>query len=108
MTPLLGEERHWSQELSSGEQQRLGFARAILLAPERLFCDEASSALDEASQMELYGLLTRRLPQTAIVSIAHRTSLAALHHRTLRFVAQAATTPEPAAEPVYHLEAAPA
>jgi putative ATP-binding cassette transporter len=108
LTPLLEEQRHWSQELSSGEQQRLGFARAILLAPDWLFCDEASSALDEASQMELYGLLTRRLPQTAIVSIAHRTSLAAWHHRTVRFVAQAATTPEPDAEPVYRLEAAPA
>lgn len=104
LTPLLGEERHWSQELSSGEQQRLGFARAILLAPDRLFCDEASSALDEASQKELYGLLVDRLPQTTIVSIAHRPSLAAFHHRVVRFV----PGDPAAAEPVYRLEAATA
>ena len=102
LIPLLGEERHWSQELSSGEQQRLGFARAILLAPDRLFCDEASSALDEASQQELYGLLVTRLPKTTIVSIAHRPSLAAFHHRVVRFVPD-----DPAAaEPTYRLEAA--
>ncbi|MFU2208224.1 ABC transporter ATP-binding protein/permease [Solidesulfovibrio sp. C21] len=82
----LGEERHWSQELSVGEQQRLGFARAILLHPRWLFCDEATSALDEASEKTLYGLLVDRLPDTAILSIAHRPALAAFHHRVARFV----------------------
>jgi putative ATP-binding cassette transporter len=86
LTDRLEEERHWSQELSAGEQQRLGFARAILLAPKWLFCDEASSALDEASEKALYGLLVARLPDTAIVSIAHRPALAAFHQRMARFV----------------------
>ncbi len=82
----LDEERHWSQELSAGEQQRLGFARALLIAPRWLFCDEATSALDEPSEQALYSLLTARLPGTAIVSIAHRPALAAFHTRVVRFV----------------------
>ncbi|OLN25586.1 ABC transporter ATP-binding protein [Desulfovibrio sp. DV] len=103
LTSLLDEERHWTQELSAGEQQRLAFARAILLAPDWLFCDEATSALDEASQMELYALLTARLPDAAIVSIAHRPSLAVFHHRIVRFVPT-----KDAARADFQLEAAPA
>ena len=103
LAPLLDQERHWTQELSAGEQQRLAFARAILLAPDWLFCDEATSALDEASQMELYALLTARLPDAAIVSIAHRPSLAVFHHRIVRFVPT-----KDAAKADFQLEAAPA
>jgi putative ATP-binding cassette transporter len=82
----LDEERHWSQELSPGEQQRLAFARALLLRPRWLFCDEASSALDEASERDLHALLLARLPETALVSIAHRPALAAFHQQVIRFV----------------------
>jgi putative ATP-binding cassette transporter len=86
LTDRLGEERHWSQELSVGEQQRLAFARAMLLKPRWLFCDEATSALDEASEKALYALLVERLPETAILSIAHRPALSAFHHHVARFV----------------------
>ena len=89
LTARLDEERHWSQELSVGEQQRLAFARALLLAPRWLFCDEATSALDEASEKELYALLVSRLPDTTIISIAHRPALAAFHQRVLRFAPSA-------------------
>ena len=45
--------------LSPGEQQRLSFARALLVKPDWLFLDEASSALDEATEAAMYGLLDR-------------------------------------------------
>jgi putative ATP-binding cassette transporter len=79
----LGEEAHWNRMLSLGEQQRLGIARAILQAPDYLFLDEATASLDEASESVLYRLLNARLKRSAIVSIGHRSTLAAFHRRGL-------------------------
>jgi putative ATP-binding cassette transporter len=78
------EEAHWNRMLSLGEQQRLGVARAILLAPDYLFLDEATASLDEPAEAALYELLERRLARSTIVSIGHRSTLAAFHRR--RFV----------------------
>src|SRR5258707_1721679 len=75
------EEAHWNRMLSLGEQQRLGVARAILQQPDFLFLDEATASLDEPSEAKLYRLLQERLPAAAIVSIGHRSTLAAFHRR---------------------------
>ena len=79
----LTEEAHWNRMLSLGEQQRLGIARAILQAPDYLFLDEATASLDEAAEAALYRLLNTRLRRTTIVSIGHRSTLAAFHRRGL-------------------------
>jgi len=79
------EEAHWNRMLSLGEQQRLGVARAILLAPDYLFLDEATASLDEPAEAALYKLLERRLPHTAVISIGHRATLAAFHRRRVTF-----------------------
>jgi putative ATP-binding cassette transporter len=80
---LLDDDRYWAQQLSPGEQQRLAFARMLLQKPDWLFLDEATSAVDEAGEAELYHLLARRLPQAAIISVGHRMSLVAAHQRHL-------------------------
>jgi putative ATP-binding cassette transporter len=77
----LDESQHWAQSLSPGEQQRIAFARALLVKPDWLFLDEASSALDEATETRLYQMLPQRLPTTTVVSIGHRPSLRAFHQR---------------------------
>jgi putative ATP-binding cassette transporter len=69
--------------LSLGEQQRLGIARALLHAPDFLFLDEATASLDEPSEAALYKLLEERLRTCTIVSIGHRSTLAAFHQRRL-------------------------
>lgn len=80
----LDESGHWENRLSPGEQQRLAMARALLQRPDYLFLDEASSALDVATERRLYDTLLERLPHTAIISVAHRDSLAAYHQHTLK------------------------
>jgi vitamin B12/bleomycin/antimicrobial peptide transport system ATP-binding/permease protein len=72
---------YWADKLSGGEQQRLSIARALLQKPDWLFLDEATSALDEPAESELYRLLLTRLPNAAIVSIGHRSSLIPFHDR---------------------------
>ncbi len=85
LVPRIEEEAHWNRMLSLGEQQRLGIARAILLAPDYLFLDEATASLDEEAEAAVYRLLEQRLAHTMIVSIGHRSTLAAFHRRRLNF-----------------------
>jgi putative ATP-binding cassette transporter len=79
----LDESAHWERSLSPGEQQRLAAARALLQQPDFLFLDEATSALDPENESIIYNALIERLPNAAIVSVAHRKTLEAFHDQTL-------------------------
>jgi putative ATP-binding cassette transporter len=79
----LDEAGHWALQLSPGEQQRIAFARALVQKPGWLFLDEATSAVDEASEARLYRLVRERLPATAVFSVGHRGTLGAFHARHL-------------------------
>jgi vitamin B12/bleomycin/antimicrobial peptide transport system ATP-binding/permease protein len=86
---LVGELDHedvWSQRLSGGEQQRIALARALLKRPDWLFLDESTSALDDKLEADLYAIIAKRLPGTTVVSIGHRSTLAAFHHRRLEMM----------------------
>jgi len=80
----LDEEDTWDRLLSGGEQQRLAFARALLVKPDFLFLDEATASLDPAGEAALYGSLATHRPGTAVLSIAHRPAVASFHGRQLR------------------------
>jgi vitamin B12/bleomycin/antimicrobial peptide transport system ATP-binding/permease protein len=84
----LDEQAHWNRMLSQGEQQRLAIVRALLHAPDYLFLDEATAALDERAEAALYRLLLERLKDATIVSIGHRSTLNAFHRRRLEVVPQ--------------------
>lgn len=45
--------------------------------------DEATSALDAEAEQQVLVTLRQRLPQTALVVVSHRTSLAAVADRTV-------------------------
>lgn len=77
----LDEIDHWSQRLSGGEQQRVALARVFLLKPDWLFLDESTSAMDEAAEHAFYLSLRATLPDISFLTIAHRSTLRALHAR---------------------------
>ena len=83
LTQRLDEDSHWVQRLSLGEQQRLGIARALLIKPDWLFLDEATSAIDEEEEAALYRIVADVLRSTTVISIGHRASLEAYHHRVI-------------------------
>ena len=73
----------WSRKMSPGEKQRLAFAKSLLLRPDYLFLDEATSALDNAMEQHLYSCLLDELPETTIVSVAHRLTIDKYHDHVL-------------------------
>jgi putative ATP-binding cassette transporter len=79
----LEETSHWALQFSPGEQQRIAFARALVQKPDWLFLDEATSAVDEATETRLYRLVRDRLPRTTLFSVGHRATLRPFHDRQL-------------------------
>jgi putative ATP-binding cassette transporter len=68
----LDEEQSWSDVLSGGEQQQLGFARVLLRPPDIIIMDEPTSALDDLSQTRLMELLCEEAPGSTIIHAARR------------------------------------
>jgi ABC-type multidrug transport system fused ATPase/permease subunit len=59
-------------ELSGGEKQRIGLARALYLKPKLLVLDEATSALDASTENVISQTLKNKVFNRTTIVIAHR------------------------------------
>ena len=77
--------KHKPRELSGGQEQRVGIARAIVTDPTLLLCDEPTGDLDRKSGDEILELLTtlNREHGKTIVMVTHDPHAAACAKRTL-------------------------
>lgn len=77
--------KNWSEILSLGEQQKVAFIRLFLCQPDWIFLDESTSSLDMENEKRLYQLLVEKLPNSTIISVAHRESVRDLHDIEIDF-----------------------
>jgi len=70
---LVDRAKHYPRQLSGGQEQRVGIARAIVTDPTMLLCDEPTGDLDRKSSEEILGLLQalNREHHKTIIMVTH-------------------------------------
>lgn len=93
---------HLPRQLSGGQEQRVGIARAIVTDPTLLLCDEPTGDLDRKSGDEVLDLLQtlNREHGKTIVMVTHDPNAAARAGRTLHLEKGRLLDGAPAARPV--------
>ena len=85
MVGLTDRSRHYPRQLSGGQEQRVGIARAIVTDPTLLLCDEPTGDLDRKSGDEILDLLQalNREHGKTIIMVTHDPHAAARARRVL-------------------------
>lgn len=81
--------------LSGGERQRIALARALLRRPALLILDEATNAIDIATERTVLANLRRALPEATILVVAHRAETLRACTRVIDLASLTAADPRP-------------
>jgi putative ABC transport system ATP-binding protein len=92
---------HYPAQLSGGEQQRVGLARAFANRPKILMADEPTGNLDAETGANVIEIMVRLNQEegTTLVLVTHDVELAAKAHRIIRLSGGRIVSDEPVAAP---------
>ena len=104
---LLGRERHAPITLSTGEQQRVGIARAVASRPDVVVADEPTGNLDPELSLEIMRLFERfnEVGVTMLIATHDLDLISRMSRRRLRIVDGQVAADTPAGEALYDWEA---
>ena len=82
MVGLKGKEKFYPNQLSGGEQQRVGLARALVTRPPILIADEPTGNLDEKTAEEIMSILYEvNLRGTTVLVVTHNENIVQKAHK---------------------------
>ena len=84
LDPAVG--NRYPHEFSGGQQQRVGIARALILRPQFIVCDEAVSALDVSVQAQILNLLQKLKEEYQLTYLFISHNLSVIKHVCDRIV----------------------
>ncbi len=85
---VLDQAKHMPNQMSGGQQQRIGIARAMVVEPKIIFADEPTGNLDSHTTMDVLHLMQRlvREQQQTLVMVTHDNTLASYADKQIRIV----------------------
>lgn len=72
--------RRRPHQLSGGEKQRVGIARALVTSPQLLLIDEPTAALDRQRAQDVVALIARETHERGVATVMVTHDLSVLHH----------------------------
>jgi len=96
LVPSLDRRARWARELSFDDEEKLTFARLLLLKPDWIFSEQSIDSLEESQRSIFRSILDGELKNSALVTVATRRSTGDFYGRSVQLVA--APVPAPAAD----------